>query len=142
MGEDLRDVLRECSQHMTQVSEMWPGANDEERTEMRSLLSHVVRQLEPLIEARDIPWGAFTQAMGLMAHASHNLDMLHLAQYTQKLSHLERELRAATTDDGWDAYLKIDTLKSDEAARCAARQCPRCTCRHELGRQFMTSRSS
>jgi len=139
--EDLHDMLMECSERLTWVDCVWSDADDEERTEMRSLLVQIELQLQSLIEARDVPWGAFTQAMELVAHASHNLNLLSLAEYTRKLSRLERKLRAATTDEGWDAYLEIDTLKSDEAARRAARRCP-CARAHGRYDQFMTSRSS
>ncbi|MGI6132026.1 MAG: hypothetical protein ACOYES_09155 [Bacillota bacterium] len=139
---DSKDTVIECLECMMRVDEKWPGVNDEERMEIYSLLRYVKVQLRSVIEARDVPWGAFREAMDLMAHASHNLNLLHLAHYTRRLSHLERELRAATTDEGWDAYLEIDTLKSDEAARRAAPRCARCACTHERCDQFMTSRSS
>jgi hypothetical protein len=140
--EDLQEVLMECSEHLAWVDCVWSDADDEERKEMRSLLGHIELQLQSLIEASDVPWGAFRQAMDLMAHASHSFDVLSLAEYTRKLSRLERKLRTATTDEGWDAYLEIDTLKSDEAARRAAQRCPGCTCAHRRYDQFMTSRSS
>ena len=130
--EDLQDILMECLEQMMWVDKKWPGADDEERMEMRSRLMHIGLQLQPVIEARDVPWGAFTQAMELVAHASHNLNLLSLAEYTRKLSRLERKLRAATTDEGWDAYLEIDTLKSDEAARRSAWRCPGCQGQFEI----------
>ena len=99
-------------------------------------------QLQPVIEARDVPWGAFRQAMDLMEHAAHNLNLLCTAEYARKLSRLEQELRAATTDEGWDVYLEIDTLRSDEAARRAAQRRPRRACCCSQRNQFMTSRSS
>ncbi len=140
--EDLHGMLVECSEHLMWVDSMWTGANDDERMEMRSLLVHIGRQLQSLIEERDLPWSVFRQAMDLIAHVSHNLNLLCYAEYTTKLSHLERKLRAATTDEGWDAYLEIDTLMSDEAARQAARRCPWRACAQDRSDQFMTSRSS
>ncbi len=139
---DSQDTVIECSEYMMRVREKWPGANDEERMEIYSLLRYIRLQLQPVIEARDVPWGTFRQAMDLMACASHNLHLLRQAQYSRRLSHLERELRVATTDEGWDAYLEIDTLRSDEAARRATPRCARCTCSQAHCDQFMTSRSS
>lgn len=140
--EDLDDTLMECSEDMMLVYQMWPGASDEQRMRIRSLLGCIELKLQPVIEARDVPWNALRQALDLMAHASHNLSLLRYAEYSRRLSRLERELRAATTDEGWDAYLEIDTLKSDEAARRAARRCPWRACAHDRSDQFMTSRSS
>ncbi|HNY68406.1 MAG TPA: hypothetical protein PKM09_06775 [Bacillota bacterium] len=140
--EDLQDILMECFEQMMWVDKKWPGADDEERMEMRSLLMHIGLQLQPVIEARDVPWGAFRQAMDLMEHAAHNLNLLCTAEYARKLSRLEQELRAATTDEGWDVYLEIDTLRSDEAARRAAQRRPRRACCCSQRNQFMTSRSS
>jgi len=140
--EDLHDILMGCSEHLTWVDGVWSDADDEERMEMRSLLVQIELQLQSLVGARDVPWAALRRAMDLMAHASHNLNLLSLAEYTRKLSRLERKLRAATTDEGWDAYLAIDTLKSDETARRATRRCPECVCAHGQHDQFITSRSS
>ena len=139
--EDLHDMLMECSEHLAWMDCVWSDADDEARMEMRSLLRQIELELQSMIEARDVPWSAFRQAMELMAHASHSLSLLSRAEYTKKLSRLERKLRAATTDEGWDAYLEIDTLKSDEAARRATRRRP-CACAHGRYDQFMTSRSS
>jgi len=139
--QDLNDMLMECSEHLARVDCVWSDADDEERIELRSLLVRIELQLQSLIEARDVPWGAFRQAMQLMAHVAHSLNLVSMAEYTGKLSRLERKLRAAATDEGWDAYLEIDTLKSDEAARRATRRCP-CACAHGRYDQFMTSRSS
>jgi len=135
-------MLMECSERLTWVDCVWSDADDEERTEMRSLLVQIELQLQSLVEARDVPWGAFRQAMDLMEHAAHNLNLLCTAEYARKLSRLEQELRAATTDEGWDVYLEIDTLRSDEAARRAAQRRPRRACCCSQRNQFMTSRSS
>lgn len=140
--EDLHDILMECSEHLMWVDSMWSGAGDEERMEMCTMLAQIELELQQLIETRDVPWRVFRQATDLMAHASHSLNLLCYAEYTKKLSRLERQLRAATTDEGWNAYLKIDTLKSDETALRAARQCPGCMCGHKRYDQFMTSKSS
>lgn len=115
-------VIDGCIEDMIRVESVWPGENDEERKEMRATLGSIMLRLEPVIRGRDVSWRLLREARNLVGHASHNLRRLRLAEYSRKLSSLERRLRAQTTDDGWDAYLQIETLKSDEARRrCAPR---------------------
>ncbi len=109
------EAIDDCTFDVARVESMWPGADDEERREIRATLQSVIVQLEPVICGRDVPFRLFAKARNLIEQASYGLRRLGSAEYSQKLSDLEGRLRAETTHRGWDAYLEIETLRSDRA---------------------------
>lgn len=79
-------------------------------------LRDAANNLDVVLGGRNVPWTTYARARKLLAEISYLADLARQLERSDMLSSLRSVLKAETTDDGWQAYLGIESIFFDMAA--------------------------
>jgi hypothetical protein len=87
-----------------------------ERAGARIELRDAANNLDAVLGGRNVPWDTYARARKLLAEIAYLADLARQLERSDMLSSLRSVLKAETTDDGWQAYLGIESIFFDMAA--------------------------
>lgn len=128
--DDIAQGVQDCESRMKIIRDEWPGQDGQARTRIRAGIQSVLTDTQFFMESSLVTWSLFSALVDISEECVFLMWRLSELECASELSRLEAELKRECTAKGWEAYLRIDSIRADrrgEAACC----CPNGPIRRE-----------
>lgn len=133
----MKEIIRKSALEIRNLAERIHTGDCKERAGACLELRDVANNLDIVLNGSNVPWNIYKRGRELLTEILYLTDLARRYEIHDKLSSLKAALKSETTDNGWQAYLRIETLISDmissaepcrTTTRGGARRCSNCLC--------------
>lgn len=119
--DDIVQGVKDCESRMKIIRDEWPGQDAQARTRISEGIKSVLTDTEFLMESSLVTWNLFSELVEMSKECMFLMWRAGELECASELSRLEAELKRECTAKGWEAYLRIDSIRADRRGEATCR---------------------